>query len=65
MKKAGVVLIIIQAVAVLSGIISGSFINMLKSCTNTMGIITLIGFLLPGIIGIILFVKGNKKSKRE
>lgn len=62
MKKVGIILICIQAVALLGGIANGSLSNMLSS--GFTGLLELIGFCLPAIIGIILIVKANKKSKQ-
>lgn len=63
MKKAGIILICLQAVAFLGGIANGSLANMFSSGSS--GLIQLIGFCLPAIIGIVLIIKANKKSKSK
>lgn len=56
MKIAGIVLLCLQAVALLGAIANGSLIDM--------GFFEFIGFCLPAIIGIILLLKANKKAKQ-
>ncbi len=60
MKKASIVLFILQAIALIGGIANGSFSDMLSS--GVAGIFELIGFCIPGIIGAILYVKADKKD---
>ena len=60
MKKASIVLFILQAAALIGGIANGFFSGILSSGIS--GIFQLIGFFIPGIIGAILFVKANKKD---
>ena len=56
MKKAGIILLCLQALAVFGGIVNGSLMSM--------GIVELVGFCIPSVIGIILLVKAKKKSKQ-
>lgn len=62
MKIAGIVLLCLQGVALLGGIANGSLVGMLSS--GVMGIVELIGFCLPGIIGVILLSKAKKKEEQ-
>ena len=60
MKVAGIILIILQVVAVISRIIQGGFAGM--------SFFWLIGYFLVGIIGVILLVvdyKKNQKGKKK
>lgn len=60
MKIAGIILIILQVVALISKIIQGGFAGM--------SFFALIGYFLMGIIGVILLVvdyKKNQKGKRK
>lgn len=63
MKKVGIVLVCLQVVAFIGGFANGTVSDMLSSGGS--GIISLAGFCLPAIIGIILIVKANKKAKSE
>lgn len=60
MKIAGIVLLCLQGVALLGSIASGSLLGMFTS--GVMGLVELIGFCLPAIIGVILLVKAKKKK---
>ena len=62
MKKAAIVLFILQAIAVFGGIVGG---NDVFNVTNFSDVLTLIGFFSPTIIGVILFVKAKKKEKKS
>ncbi|MGN1195801.1 MAG: hypothetical protein ACI4SB_09980 [Acutalibacteraceae bacterium] len=55
MKVAGIILIVIQVIALFGSIASGAF--------ATMGIVEMIGFFIPSIIGIILIVAAKKREK--
>lgn len=55
-KKWAIALFVVQAIAVLGGIIGGSF--------EEMGIFWLIGYFLPAIIGIILLISDKKDKNR-
>lgn len=61
MRKVGIVLIVLQVLAILGGIASGSLVGMLVS--GPAGLFELAGFLLPGIIGLILLNKAKKKGE--
>lgn len=60
MKIAGIVLLCLQAVALLGSIANGSLVRMTTS--GATGFTQLIGFCLPAIIGVILLVKAKKKA---
>ena len=61
MKKAGIILIVLQVFALVGGIVGGS----LSIPANFYGVGELLGFCLPGIIGIVLLIKGKKKGKTQ
>ena len=72
MKIAGIVLIILQCVAIFGSLaqdvarnekVGSGFLTMLQG--GTYGIAELIGFFLPAIIGVILLVKANKRKKSQ
>ena len=60
-KKEGIVLICLQILALIGGISSGNVLVMLVS--GPAGFFELLGYCLPGIIGVILICKANKKEK--
>ena len=71
MKKAGIILIILQALGILGSLmqdvarhqtVGSGFMNMLQGGVS--GIIQLIGFFLIGIIGVCLLIAANKKGKK-
>lgn len=62
MKIAGIVLLCLQAVALLGGIANGSLVEMFTA--GVMGIVQFVGFCLPAIIGVILLLKAKKKSEK-
>lgn len=55
MKIAGIILIVLEVIALFGSISSGAF--------ATMGIIEMIGFFLPAIIGIILIVVAKRREQ--
>ena len=57
MKKAAIILFVLQAMAVFGNLTGGG------APLYTMVLPELIGFFLPAIIGVILLVKHNKKNK--
>lgn len=59
MKKVAIVLLVLQALAIFGGIVNGSLAGIL-----TGGIPIMLGYFLPGIIGVILLVKSNKRNIR-
>ncbi|MBE6784929.1 MAG: hypothetical protein E7538_01665 [Ruminococcaceae bacterium] len=61
MKKAGIILIVLQVIALVGGIAGGS----LSLTPNALGIAELLGFCLPGIIGVILLIKAKKNNKEK
>lgn len=61
MKKAGIVLIVLEILGIFMGLLRGTIIEELSTGSGISNIIFLIGYLLPGIIGIILVMKANKK----
>lgn len=65
MKQAGWVLVILQALGVVSSLITGRFFEMFAAGASAHGAGTLLGFFLPGIIGVILLLKSNKSSNKE
>jgi hypothetical protein len=60
MKKAGIVLLAIQALALFGSIVSGEITSVFSG-----NIAYLIGYFLPTIIGVILLVKASKKAKQN
>ena len=52
--KIGVALIVIQVLALFGSVSSGSF--------STMGIVEMIGFFIPAIIGVVLIVTSKSKT---
>ena len=62
MKIAGIVLLCLQAVALLGGIANGRLSEMFTGGV-TSGV-QFIGYCLPAIIGIILLLKAKKKSEK-
>lgn len=65
MKKAGIVLIIIEAIAILMGIVTGTFGEMLNNIGSGTGIMELIGYLMLGIVGVVLLLVGINKEKKN
>lgn len=63
MRKAGIVLVILEVIALLMACVQGT-LNFSGVPIGT-AIAELIGFLLPGIIGVILIVKANKKETKR
>lgn len=59
MKKVAIVLLVLQALDIFGGIVNGSLAGIL-----TGGIPIMLGYFLPGIIGVILLVKSNKRNIR-
>ena len=57
MKKVAIVLLVIQVLALFGGIAGGNLTNVFSG-----GIFEIIGYFLPGIIGVILYIKSNKKG---
>ena len=57
MKKAAIILFVLQAMAILGNLSGGG------RPLYAMVIPELIGFFLPAIIGVILLIKNNKKNK--
>lgn len=62
-KKVGIVLVCLQLLMLIGGISSGTVLVMLVS--GPAGFFELLGYCLPGIIGIILISKANKKEKES
>ena len=71
MKIAGIVLIVLQCVAIFGSFaqdaarnenMGSGFLSMLNG-GSAYNIGTLIGFFLPAIIGVILLIKANKREK--
>ncbi len=62
MKKAAIVLFVLQAIGVFGGIVGKSDVF---NINNIYDITTLIGFFIPAIIGVILLVKAKKKEKNS
>lgn len=56
MKKAGIVLLCLQLVALLQGVSSGEILKL--------GLIGLIGYFLPAIIGCILLSKSSARERK-
>jgi len=61
-KKIGIILLVVQVIAILGGMTNGSVETMLAADSITEGA-ELLGFCLPGIIGIILLIRGKKKPE--
>lgn len=65
MKIAGIVLLCLQAVSIVGVIASGNLADLTDMITsNPMGILELLGFCLPTIIGVFLLVKAKKKENK-
>lgn len=62
MKKVGIVLVIIEIICLIAGIVSGELA--VRAETDSYWAAYYIGYLLPGIIGIILINKANKKKDK-
>lgn len=62
MKKVGIVLVCLQILVLVGGVANGTLMGMLAS--GTAGIFELIGYLLPGIIGLILINRAKKKEQK-
>ncbi len=62
-KKVGIVLVCLQLLMLIGGISSGTVLVMLVS--GPAGLFELLGYCLPGIIGVILIYKANKKEKES
>lgn len=63
MKRAGKVLIVLQVIALIMGFASGSLIEMLGSGSG--GLFEAVGYLVPGILGIILLSISKRKEIYE
>ena len=61
MKKAGIILIVLQVVALFGGFVGGS----ISMPSDFYGVGEFLGFCLPGIIGIVLLIKSKKKEKQQ
>lgn len=59
MRKVAIALFVIQIVALFGGMASGNLAAVFSG-----GVFKLLGYFLPCIIGMILYVKSNKKEKR-
>lgn len=62
MKKVGIVLVCLQILVLIGGVANGTLMGMLAS--GPAGIFELIGYLLPGIIGLILINRAKKKEQK-
>lgn len=61
-KTVGIVLLCLQAVAILGSIANGELQNLMQLFTaGPMGIVEVLGFFLPAIIGAILLIVDYKK----
>lgn len=58
MKIAGIILIVLEVIALAGGMANGSLSDMVSNGE----FIVLIGFLLPGIIGAALLIKAQNKK---
>ncbi len=64
MKIAGIVLIVLEVLAMLSMLITtGSPVPLPSGSVNLNSIAEVIGFLLPLIIGVILLIRANLKAR--
>lgn len=63
MKKAGIILLVLQVVAMLGGLVNGNLARMFSFSSAT-GVFELLGFFLPAIIGVILLIKAKKKAAK-
>lgn len=61
MKKIGIILLVLQVVALFGSVVNGS-IGSLFDLSNAANIFKLLGYFLPAIIGIILIRKAGKKK---
>lgn len=61
MKKAGIVLLVLQVLVVFGGLASGN--SVFAGVNGGADIFKLLGYFTPGIIGIILLAKAGKKSQ--
>lgn len=65
MKKAGIVLMVIEVLVIVFGFITGKSVFLEFATSDRAGaalIAEALGYLLPGIIGLILYRKGKKKE---
>lgn len=63
MKKAGIILLILQAFAIFGGVVNGN-LERLFAFDGLPAIFKLLGFFLPAIIGIILLLRAKKKAAK-
>lgn len=64
MKIAGIILLVLQALAIVGNILNGSIGEMFADL-SVYGLAKLLGFFIPAIIGAILLAVGAKKSKKK
>lgn len=62
MKKAGIILIVVEILGILGGLINGSFVDMFANMNGVGDICEIVGFLSPGAVGIILLLKAKKRT---
>lgn len=62
MKTIAIILFVLQVISIFGGIIDGTLFDILI-ISNASDISELIGYFLPSIIGVILFVKSKKKDE--
>ncbi len=58
-KKIGIILLVLQVLGIVAGIPSGTTLNVFAG--GNYG--TLVGFCLPGIIGLVLLIVKDKKAQ--
>lgn len=63
MKKAGIALLVIQVVVLLSGFATEN--SIFSQISGGADLFKVIGYFTPGIIGLILYLKAQKKEEAE
>lgn len=61
MKKVGIVLVCLEILALIVGFANGTVMEMVS--TAPAGLFELLGYLLPGIIGLILIQRAKNKEQ--
>lgn len=64
-KKIAIVLLVLQAIALVMGLADGSLLNTFTHSGAGYGLAYLIGFFLPTIIAIILLNKAKKEQPKS
>lgn len=65
MKKAGIVLLVLQGVGLFGSLINGTLIRMLANLGSSYGIAEMLGFFAVGIVGISLLLAAKNRENKE